>query len=149
MRTGSDNPSSRISHGSVNPCTTRVATINRLAVLVHYQNHSKAYLIAGEYDLGRNAFSTGNLFSGAGTADAFGLGPTSYATFSSLASALLSADRTRQQGFDFFGHAKLGHSPFSVFGMYEYFQPNTHISGTNPLDFQRTVGGISYKFTET
>ncbi len=127
---------------------TKSTPLNRLAVLAHYQSHSKAYLIAGEYDLGRNAFSTGNLFSGASPGDLVGLGPIPFATFSSLASALLAGDRTRQQGFDSFGHARLGHTPFSLFGMYQYFQPNTHISGTNPLDFQRTVGGISYKYNE-
>ena len=134
-------------YSTATPDSNSVA-LNRIAVLVHYQSHSEAYLIAGEYDLSRNAFSTGNLFSGAGPADAFGLGPSSYATFSSLTSALLAGEHTRQQGFAFFGHARLGHSPFSVFGMYHYFQPNTNISGTNPLDFQRTVGGISYKFNE-
>ncbi len=127
---------------------TKSTPLNRLAVLAHYQTHSNAYEIAGEYDLGRNAFGTGNLFSGAGPADEFGLGPTPYATFDALAKALLAGDRTRQQGFDFFGHARLGRSPFSLFGMYEYFQPNTKISGANPLDFQRIVGGISYKINE-
>jgi hypothetical protein len=105
-------------------------------------------LIAGEYDLGRNAFSTGNLFSGAGPADEFGLGPSPFATFDTLAKAILAGDKTRQQGFDFFGHARLGKSNFSLFGMYQYFQPNTQISGTNPLDFERIVGGVSYHFNE-
>ena len=122
--------------------------LNRLAVLLHYQSHSKGYLFAGEYDLGRNAFSAGNLFSGAGPADEFGLGPTQFATFDALADAILAGKRTRQQGFDFFGHVRLGHSPFSLFGMYERFQPNTKISGTNPLDFERIVGGISYKYND-
>lgn len=122
--------------------------LNRVAILVHYQSHSKGFLVAGEYDLGRNAFSTGNLFSGASPGDLIGLGPTPFATFSSLASALLAGTHTRQQGFDFFGHVRLGHSPFSLFGFYEYFQPNTRISGTNPLDFERTVGGISYKYND-
>jgi hypothetical protein len=133
---------------STAPPDSNGVALNRVAALVHYQSHSEAYLIAGEYDLGRNAFSTGNLYSGAGPADAFGLGPTSYATFSSLASALLAGEHTRQQGFAVFGHAKLGHSPFTAFGMYEYFQPNTRISGTNPLDFERTVGGFAYKINE-
>jgi hypothetical protein len=31
--------------------------------------------------------------------------------------------------------------------LYQYFQPNTNYTGTNPLDFSRTVGGISYKVT--
>ena len=127
---------------------TKSTPLNRLAVLVHYQTHSKGFLVAGEYDLGRNAFSTGNLFSGASPGDLIGLGPTPYATFSSLSSALLAGDHTRQQGFDFFGHVRLGHSPFSLFGFYQYFQPNTKISGTNPLDFARTVGGISYKYND-
>lgn len=122
---------------------TKSTPLNRLAILGHYQTHNEAYEIVGEYDLGRNAFSTGNLFSGAG--------PTStgtYAAFNNLASALLAGDKTRQQGFAFFGHANLGHSPFALFGMYHYFQPNTNISGTNPLDFGRTVGGISYKYNK-
>jgi hypothetical protein len=127
---------------------TKSTQLNRLAVLVHYQTHSKAYEIVGEYDLGRNAFGTGNLFSGAGPADEFGLGPSPNATFDALAKALLGGDKTRQQGFDFFGHAQLGKSKFALFGTYQYFQPNTNISGTNPLDFQRIVGGISYKFNE-
>lgn len=122
--------------------------LNRVAALVHFQTHSKSFLIAGEYDLGRNAFSTGNLFSGAGPADEFGLGPTQYATFDALAKALLAGDNTRQQGFAFFGHVRLWNSPFSLFGFYQYFQPNTKISGTNPLDFMRTVGGISYKYND-
>lgn len=127
---------------------TKSTPINRLAVLAHYETHSQSYLIAGEYDLGRNAFSTGNLFSGSGPADEFGLGPTQYATFDALAKAILGGDKTRQQGFAFFGHARLGNSPFSAFGFYHYFQPNTKISGTNPIDFARTVGGISYKFND-
>lgn len=117
--------------------------LNRLAILAHYQSPKKGYELVGEYDLGHNAFSTGNLFSGAG--------PTStgaYAAFSSLSSALLGGDKTRQQGFAFFGHADLGHSPFAVFGMYHYFQPNTKISGNDPLDFGRTVGGVSYKYNK-
>jgi hypothetical protein len=117
--------------------------LNRLALLAHYQTHSKNYLIAAEYDLGHNAFSTGNMFSGAGPGDLIGLGPTPYATFSSLASALLGGVHTKQQGFDVFGHARLGHSPVSVFGMYEYFQPNANLTVTNPLDFQRNIIGLS------
>ncbi len=127
---------------------TKSTPINRLALLVHYQTLNKAYGIAGEYDLGRNAFGTGNMFSGVGPADQFGLGPTSYATFSALSSAILNGDHTRQQGFDFFGHARIKTSPYTVFGMYQYFQPNTNISGTNPLDFQRIVAGVSYKYNK-
>lgn len=117
--------------------------LNRIAILGHYQSHNKAYEIVGEYDLGRNAFSTGNLFSGTGPVAG---GP--YDAFNTLAGSVLSGNRTRQQGFAFFGHAALGHSPFSLWGVYQYFQPNTHFVGTNPLDFARTVGGVSYKVNE-
>ncbi|HUY81047.1 MAG TPA: hypothetical protein VMU92_04935 [Acidobacteriaceae bacterium] len=122
---------------------TKSTPLNRLAILGHYQSPKKGYELVGEYDLGRNAFSTGNMFSGAG--------PTStgaYAAFNSLASAILAGDKTRQQGFAFFGHAQLGKSPFKLFGMYHYFEPNTKISGANPLNFARTVGGISYAYNK-
>ena len=125
---------------------TRSIALNRLALFAHYQSPAKTYEIVGEYDLGRNAFNTGNLFSGSGPADEFGLGPTSNATFDAIAKGLLGGDHTRQQGFDFFGNVKLGSSPFRLFGLFQYFQPNTNISGTNPLDFTHTVAGISYHF---
>ncbi len=127
---------------------TRSIALNRMALIAFYQSPSKSYQIAGEYDLGRNAFSTGNLFSGSGPADEFGLGPTPNATFDALAKGLLGGDHTRQQGFSFFGNVKLGSSPFRVFGLFHYFQPNTNINGTNPLDFTRTVAGISYHFNK-
>ena len=113
--------------------------LNRFAALAHYQTHDKKYQIAGEYDWGRNGFSTGNMFSGSGpVAD----GP--YASFATLASAVLSGT-TKQQGYDVFGHAGLGNSAFAVFGLYQKFLPNTNYNAPNPLDFARTVGGISYK----
>ncbi len=114
--------------------------LNRLSILAHYQTHDKAYQIAFEYQLGRNALSTGQLFGGAP--------PIAGSPFTTLAGTVLSGTHTRQQGFDFFGHARLGHSPFSVWGLYQYFQPNTNFGAENPLDFARTVGGISYKVTD-
>jgi hypothetical protein len=120
--------------------------LNRLAVLAHFQSHSKAYQAVFEYDLGRNAFSTGNLFSGTGPVAV--VPGDQFDTFSTLAATILGGTHTRQQGFDFFGHAKLGKSPFALFGLFQYFQPNTNFAGTNPLDFSRTVGGISYRVNE-
>lgn len=117
--------------------------LNRLSLLAHYQSRDKAYQIAFEYQLGRNATSTGNMFSGAG--------PAAGDTFSTLAGTVLSGTHTRQQGFNVFGHARLGHSPFSLWGLFQYFQPNTNFQPSsvgltnNPLDFERTVGGIAYK----
>jgi hypothetical protein len=119
--------------------------ITRVAALVHYESKSGDYGIAGEYDYGRNAFSVGNLFSGSGPADAFGLGPTPYATFNSLAAALLAGTHTNQRGFDFFGHARIAKSPFYLFGMFEQFNPNTNVE-TNPLDFRTVIGGVSYHY---
>jgi len=119
--------------------------ITRVAAIAHYESKSGDYGIAGEYDYGRNAFSLGNLYSGSGPADAFGLGPTSYATFNSMAAALLSGSHTQQKGFDFFGHARIAKSPFYLFGMFEQFNPNTNVA-TNPLDFRTVIGGISYKY---
>jgi hypothetical protein len=119
--------------------------LNRLAVLAHYQTHDKAYQIAFEYQLGRNATSTGNMFSGDG--------PPSSDPLSTLAGTVLSGTSTRQQGFAVYGHARLGHSPFSLWGFFQNFQPNTHFQPSsvgltdNPLDFERTVGGIAYKVT--
>ena len=119
--------------------------LNRLALLAHYQTHDKAYQIAFEYQLGRNATSTGNMFSGDG--------PASTDPFSTLAGTVLSGTHTRQQGFDVYGHARLGHSPFSLWGLFQNFQPNTNFQPSSvgltddPLDFERTVGGIAYKVT--
>lgn len=122
---------------------TKSTPLNRLAILGHYQSANKRYLIAGEYDLGRNAISTGQMFSSAG--------PTStgsYAWLNSLATALLAGDKTRQEGWSVFGHAALGKSPFAVFGMVHGFDPNTKIQLPNPLNFIRTVAGVSYQYNK-
>lgn len=119
----------------------------RLAALAHYQLPNGA-LIAYEYDYGRNAFSSGNLFSGSGPADEFGIAatPTAFANFDALARALQNSDGTIQQGWDLFGRLPLTKkSKLSLFGMYQFFKPNTRVS-VNPLDFERVVAGISYKY---
>lgn len=121
--------------------------LNRLAVLGHFRSHNKQYEIVGEYDLGRNALSTGNLFSGVApvAGGPFFLGGASN-DIGTVSAAVLAGNATRQQGFAFFGHAGIGHSPFSLWGFYQYFQPNTKFPGTDPIDFSRTVGGLSYHF---
>lgn len=126
---------------------TRSPALNRFTTIVFYQTPSKSAEIAGEYDLGRNALSTGNLFSGAKPS-----GAPPYDIFNAVAGTILGGDRTRQQGFDFFGHVKLGSSPFALFGLFQYMQPNTNYDyagdgfTANPIDFTRTVGGISYAY---
>ena len=130
-------------YNSVTPDTKATAD-DRFEVLAHYQTRDERYLIAGLYDWGRNAFGAGNMFSGAG--------PTStgtYATFNSLASALLAGRNTQQRGYAVFGHAPFGKSPLAIFGMVNGFQPNTKINGTNPLDFVRTIAGISYQYNNS
>lgn len=119
--------------------------ITRLAFLAHYQSKSNDYGIAGEWDWGRNAFSAGNLFSGSGPNDFFGLGTTQYAAFNSLTAAILSGTHTRQSGYSFFGHARIGKSPFYLFGTIDGFKPNTQVSN-NPIDFRTMIGGISYHY---
>lgn len=125
-------------------------SINRASVLVHYQTPSKGLMVAAEYDFGENSFTPGNLFSGAGPADAITgatvIAPDPYSNFTAVVKGILPATHTRQQGFDFFGHVALGDSPFALFGTFQYFKPNTNFSGTNPLDFERVVGGVSYTF---
>jgi hypothetical protein len=117
----------------------------RVAALVHYQSKSGDYGIAGEFDWGHNAFSEGNLFSGSGPVDFFGLGTSSYASLNDMAGAFLGGSHTKQMGYAFLGHARLGHSPFSLFGMFQQFSPNTNVNN-DPLDFYTLVGGISYKY---
>jgi TolA-binding protein len=114
----------------------------RFAALASYQTHKKGYQIAGEFDLGRNSFSTGNLFSGVGPVAG---GP--YDLTNTLASAILSGDRVKEKGYAAFGHADIPHSPFTLFGTYEYWKPNTNIT-KDPFDFERFVGGVDYKFNK-
>ena len=134
---------------------SRSTPLNRLATIVSYQTHSKSAQVAFEYDLGRNSFGTGNLFSGAIPAPGgiFDAGGTAK-DIGTIASAVLAGDQTRQQGMDVFGHVKLGRSPFALFGLYEYFQPNTKYDfrsagfTADPIDFARTLGGISYHYND-
>lgn len=124
------------------------APINRAAFLAHYQTPSRSLLVSLEYDLGWNAFSVGNLFSGAGPADAISgatvTQPDPYANFTAVTKAILPSRGSHQEGYAAFGHLALGDSPFALFGMFHYFKPNTNFPGTNPLDFYRIVGGVSY-----
>jgi hypothetical protein len=77
-----------------------------------------------------------------------------YDVFNSAPSATKGGVHTRQKGFDFFGHARLGKSRVTAFGLFQYFKPNTSFNSStidltdNPMDFTRTVGGISYKVTD-
>ena len=127
------------------PDTDPGTYVSRFAGLVHYT--ANTWAVAGEYDQGHNAFSTSNLFSGSGPADEFGLGPTEFASFDALAQGLQNNGQSSQRGFAFFGHAQIPHTPFTAFGMFQQFHPNTKVS-TNPLDFRRFVVGVAYTYDE-
>lgn len=124
-------------------------SLDRLAAIAFYQTHNKADQIAFEYEWGHNAYGTGNLFNGAGTPT---LAP--YTNFASNASQILSGS-THQEGFAAFGHYRLGSSKFSLFGLWQYFKPNTDFPASaagytsgDPIDWERFIGGISYSVTK-
>ena len=48
-----------------------------------------------------------------------------------------------QEGWDFLGHVDIPHTPFTLFGLFQQFLPNTHIE-KNPLDFQRYDLGVQW-----
>lgn len=114
------------------------AHITRLAALLHYS--TEHWSIAGEYDYGHNAFSSGNLFSSDAPSGA-------WANMATLATALQNNGRSVQEGFDVFGHFHIPNTPLTLFGMFQWFQPNTKVS-LNPFDFQRFIAGVSYQYNE-
>jgi hypothetical protein len=118
--------------------TAPKAHITRIAALVHY--NTEMWGLAFEYDQGRNAFNSGNLFSAVAPAGRWAANGT-------LATALLNNGRAVEQGYDIFGHLHIPQTPFTLFGMFEWMQPNTHVD-VNPFDFQRWVAGISYQYNE-
>ncbi len=133
-------------HGYTNsaPDTNAAVPVVRVAALAHYTTPNNGSLIGVEYDYGKNAFSTGNMFSGSAPQDLFGIGSTQYAGMTKLAQAVLAGTNTRQQGWNVFGRANLPHSKFSVFAWDQFFQPNTNVP-TNPLDFYHVIAGLAYR----
>jgi hypothetical protein len=111
----------------------------RDAFLVHYT--AKHWGLAAEYDIGKNAFSSGNLYSGAGP-----LSTSSFKAWNTMVGDILNHQAT-QQGYDFFGHVDIPKTPFTLFGMFEEFLPNTKVD-KNPLDFQRWIVGLQYKIND-
>ncbi len=119
--------------------------ITRGAALSHYDKES--WGLIAEYDWGHNAFTGTNLFSSSGPVDFFGGGPTSFANFSKMTTAFLENGKAVERGLDFMGHYHLPRTPFTLFGLFQWFQPNTKVN-LNPLDFQRWVAGVSYQYNE-
>ncbi len=151
------------------PLKGGIAHFTRVAAMLHYA--AEDWNIAGELDYGRNAFSLGNLYSGSGPLDAFGTA-TGAAQTSGIAAgntcttanpcytydnsygpqvaayqAMLNNGRASELGADFFGHYDIPGTKLSAFGMFQWFMPNTHVD-QNPLDFQRFIVGVSYKYNK-
>jgi hypothetical protein len=61
--------------------------------------------------------------------------------------SILNNGQAQQRGFDFFGHYHIPETPLTLFGMYEWFMPNTQFA-SDPLDFQRWIFGVSYQYNE-
>jgi hypothetical protein len=133
-------------HGYTNntPDSNAAAPVIRGAALAHFTTANNGTLIGAEYDWGKNAFSTGNMFSGSAPADLFGLAVTPYAGMTKLAQAILAGTETRQRGWNVFGRYTFPNSKFGVFAWDEYFQPNTNVAD-NPLDFYHVIAGVSYR----
>ncbi|MGA8792112.1 hypothetical protein [Candidatus Binatus sp.] len=117
--------------------------IARAAALVHYT--AESWGVMGEWDYGHNAFSSGNLFSGSGPSDAIGIpttGPSSFAAWNTMVGKILDSQAV-QMGWDFLGHVDIPHTPFTAFGEFQQFLPNTRIT-KDPLDFQRYDLGVQW-----
>jgi hypothetical protein len=109
----------------------------RNAFLVHYT--AKYWGLGAEYDIGKNAFSSGNLYSGSGPNPA-----SSFGAWNSMVKGILDNGQSNQRGVDFFGHVDVPNTPLTLFGMYDWFMPNTKVD-KNPLDFQRWIVGVQYR----
>ena len=118
--------------------TASKAHITRLSGLVHY--NTDWWGLAFEYDQGHNAYTNGNAFSAVLPAGKF-------AAINTLATGLLNNGRAVEQGYDVFGHLHIPQTPFTLFGMFEWWEPNTHVD-VNPFDFQRWIAGVSYQYNE-
>jgi hypothetical protein len=116
--------------------------IMRQAILLHYTAENWGAIF--EYDFGRNAFTTGNLFSGSAPSTATG---SPFINFNTMATGFLNNSSTEQQGFDLMGHYHIPRTPFTVFGLWSLLHPNTNVT-SNPLDFQRWVVGVQWQVNE-
>ncbi len=122
--------------------------ITRASALAHYTGLTPwegTWGIIGEWDYGHNAFSSSNLFSGSGPSDAIGIpstGPSSFAAWNTMVGKILNT-QSIQEGWDFLGHFDIPHTPFTAFGLFQQFLPNTRVE-KNPLDFQRYDLGVQW-----
>jgi hypothetical protein len=118
------------------------AHIMRQAFLAHYT--AQQWGLIFEYDLGHNAYSTSNAFSGSAPSTATG---SRYTNFNTMATGFQNNSNTTQSGWDVMGHYHIRHTPLTLFGLFQWWQPNTKVN-TNPLDFQRWIVGIQWQYNE-
>ena len=137
-------------YGYSNKCTpdlnksnTTCGHIARAAALAHYT--AETWGIIGEWDYGHNAFSSGNLFSGSGPIDEFTTPAThtGFGPWDKMVKQIQNNGQAIQMGADLMGHWDIPHTPFTLFGLLEWFQPNTRID-KNPLDFTRYDLGVQW-----
>ncbi|MGO9453397.1 MAG: hypothetical protein ACLQDV_20470 [Candidatus Binataceae bacterium] len=118
------------------------AHIMRQALMAHYTAQNWGLIF--EYDYGHNAYSTANAFSGSAPSTAAG---SPYVNFNTMSTAFLNNSNTTQKGFDVMGHYHIPHSPFTLFEVFQWWQPNTKVN-LDPLDFQRWIVGIQWQYNE-
>jgi hypothetical protein len=136
-------------YGYSNKCTpdlnasnTTCGHIARAAALAHYT--AETWGIIAEWDYGHNAFSPGNLYSGSGPADGTGTGVvTTFGPWNKMVGNILGTGQAVQMGADLMGHWDIPHTPFTAFGLLQWFQPNTRIN-KDPLDFTRYDLGVQW-----
>lgn len=142
-------------YGYSNKCTpdsnvsnTACGHVTRVAALAHYT--AATWGIVGEWDYGHNAFSSGNLYSGSGPSDAVGIASAAHGTagrtfgpWNTMVAGIQNNGRAIQEGFDFLGHWDIPNTPFTLFGLFQQFLPNTKAT-KNPLDFQRYDLGVQW-----
>ena len=132
-------------YSNVAPDETTTSTMSkhvlRVAALLHYT--AEQWGLAGEWDVGENAFTTGNLWSSSGPLSS----STVFKNYAAMSGAFQNSGRAFQQGFDFFGHLHIPQTPLTTYGMFQLLQPNTKVN-LNPNDFYRFVVGLQYQYNE-
>jgi hypothetical protein len=125
----------------------------RAAALGHYNGVTpwgQTWGVIAEWDYGHNAFSSGNLYSGSGPSDAIGIASPSSSPFftrsfgpwNTMVGKILNSQDI-QEGADLLGHIDIPYTPFTAFGLLQWFQPNTRVD-KDPLDFTRYDVGVQW-----
>jgi hypothetical protein len=125
---------------------TTCAHIARAAALGHYNGITpwgQTWGVIAEWDYGHNAFSSSNLYSGSGPSDAIGVtSPGGFGPWNTMVGKILNTQAI-QEGADLMGHVDIPHTPFTLFGLLEWLQPNTRVN-KDPIDFTRYDLGIQW-----